>query len=81
MRRTPRPNTISVMPRQPVFTATACPLSRISTVSISIPSTALAEKVLRGELREEDALPIGRQILRENALALFPQLKNRLWRK
>ncbi len=42
---------------------------------------ALAEKVLRGELREEHALQIGRQIMRENALELFPQLKERLWRK
>lgn len=42
---------------------------------------ALAEKVIRGELREDDALRIGRQIMRENALELFPQLKERLWRK
>ena len=35
----------------------------------------LAEKVDRGDLREEHALRIGRQILRDNALALFPQLK------
>jgi len=42
---------------------------------------ALAEKVLRGELREEDALQIGRQIMRENALELFPTLRKRLWRK
>jgi len=38
----------------------------------------LAEKVLRGDLLEEHAARIGRQILRENALALFPQLKSRL---
>lgn len=42
---------------------------------------ALAEKVLRQELREADALRIGRQVMRENALELFPQLKQRLWRK
>ncbi|UCC99705.1 MAG: amidohydrolase family protein [Phycisphaerales bacterium] len=42
---------------------------------------ALAEKVIRGELCEKDALRIGRQIMRENALELFPQLKKRLWRK
>ena len=36
----------------------------------------LAEKVDRGDLREEHALRIGRQILRDNALALFPQLEN-----
>jgi predicted TIM-barrel fold metal-dependent hydrolase len=42
---------------------------------------ALAEKVERGELGEEHAARIGRQILRENALALFPKLKRQLWRK
>ena len=42
---------------------------------------ALAEKVLRGELREEHALRIGRQILRDNALKLFGQLKKLLWMK
>lgn len=42
---------------------------------------ALAEKVERGELREEHAQQIGRQILRENALKLFPKLKRQLWRK
>jgi uncharacterized protein len=40
----------------------------------------LAERVDQGKLREEHALRIGRQILRENALALFPQLKDRLWK-
>jgi hypothetical protein len=40
----------------------------------------LAEKVDRGDLREEHALRIGRQILRDNALELFPQLKERLWK-
>jgi predicted TIM-barrel fold metal-dependent hydrolase len=40
----------------------------------------LAEKVIAGDLREEHALRIGRQILRENALELFPQLKDRLWK-
>jgi predicted TIM-barrel fold metal-dependent hydrolase len=41
---------------------------------------ALAEKIDRGELREEHGLRIGRQILRENALELFPELKERLWK-
>ncbi|MBM3846633.1 MAG: hypothetical protein FJ405_10170, partial [Verrucomicrobia bacterium] len=41
---------------------------------------ALAEKVERKELREEHALRIGRQILRDNALELFPSLKAKLWR-
>ncbi len=40
----------------------------------------LAEKVDRGDLTEEHAARIGRQILRENALALFPQLRSRLWK-
>ncbi len=39
---------------------------------------ALTEKVIRGELLEQDALRIGRQIMRENALELFPQLRERL---
>ncbi|MBS0208591.1 MAG: amidohydrolase family protein [Planctomycetes bacterium] len=38
----------------------------------------LAEKVDRGDLLEAQALKIGEQILRENALALFPQLKARV---
>lgn len=42
---------------------------------------ALAEKAARGELREEHALRIGRQIMRDNALELFPRLKPMLWRK
>ena len=40
----------------------------------------LAEKIDHGTLKEEHALRIGRQILRDNALALFPQLKDRLWK-
>jgi predicted TIM-barrel fold metal-dependent hydrolase len=44
-------------------------------------SEALAEKVERGELREEDAVRIGRQILRDNALKLFPKLKRQLWKE
>jgi predicted TIM-barrel fold metal-dependent hydrolase len=40
----------------------------------------LAERVDRGDLTEEDGRRIGQQILRDNALALFPQLKDRLWR-
>jgi hypothetical protein len=31
-----------------------------------------------GDLREQDARQVGRGILRDNALALFPQLKDRL---
>jgi hypothetical protein len=41
---------------------------------------ALAEKVERGELREEHAERIGRQIMRENALEMFPSLKEKLWK-
>jgi predicted nucleic acid-binding protein len=44
-------------------------------------SEALAEKVERGELSEEQAIHIGTQILRENALKLFPKLKRQLWKK
>src|SRR6185503_16526261 len=40
----------------------------------------LAEKVEAGHLKEEHAVAIGRQILRENALKLFPQLRSRLWK-
>ena len=40
----------------------------------------LAERVIGGQLREEDARKIGRKILRENALKLFPRLKERLWK-
>lgn len=42
---------------------------------------ALAEKVERAELREEHATRIGRQIMRDNALKLFPKLRRHLWRK
>lgn len=42
---------------------------------------ALAEKVARGELIELHANRIGRQIMRDNALKLFPRLKRFLWRK
>ncbi len=40
----------------------------------------LAQRMDRGELREENAQRIGRQIMRENALAVFPGLKTKLWR-
>jgi hypothetical protein len=40
----------------------------------------LAEKVSAGDLKEEHGLRIGRQILRDNALELFPQLRDRLWK-
>lgn len=42
---------------------------------------ALAEKVERGELLEKHAKRIGRQIMRENALKLFPKLNRMLWRE
>jgi predicted TIM-barrel fold metal-dependent hydrolase len=44
-------------------------------------SEVLAEKVMAGDLTEEHALAIGRQIMRDNALELFPQLKDRLWKQ
>ena len=40
----------------------------------------LSENVDRGDLIEEHADRIGRQIMRDNALELFPQLKERLWK-
>jgi predicted TIM-barrel fold metal-dependent hydrolase len=40
----------------------------------------LAEKVESGDLAEDHALAIGRQVMRDNALELFPQLKERLWK-
>jgi hypothetical protein len=41
----------------------------------------LTEKVERGDLLEEHALHIGQQILRDNALELFPKLRDRLWKR
>jgi len=41
---------------------------------------ALAEKVQRSELSEQQALHIGRQVMRENALKLFPKLERHLWK-
>jgi len=41
---------------------------------------ALAGKVLRDEMREEQAVEIGRMILRENALSLYSKLPDRLRR-
>ncbi|MFT4637379.1 MAG: putative TIM-barrel fold metal-dependent hydrolase [Verrucomicrobiales bacterium] len=41
----------------------------------------LAEKVDRGDLQKDHALRIGKQILRDNALKLFPSLKARLRRE
>ena len=40
----------------------------------------LAERVDAGNLDLADAERIGRQILRDNALKLFPQLRDRLWK-
>jgi predicted TIM-barrel fold metal-dependent hydrolase len=51
-----------------------------TVVHRTVITEVLAEKVHRGELREADALRIGRQILRENALALYPSLRDRLWK-
>lgn len=41
----------------------------------------LAEKVDRGDLTEEHAKKIGQQIMRDNALELFPEIKERLWKR
>ena len=40
----------------------------------------LAEKADRGDLVEQHALRIGRQILRDNALLLFPRIKDQRWK-
>lgn len=40
---------------------------------------ALAEKVERGELLEQHANRIAGQIMRDNALKLFPKLNRMLW--
>jgi predicted TIM-barrel fold metal-dependent hydrolase len=40
----------------------------------------LAERVQRGEVGEEDARRIGKQVMRDNALELFPALKKKLWK-
>jgi hypothetical protein len=40
----------------------------------------LAERVERGDVTEEDAKRIGKQVMRDNALALFGGLKPRLWK-
>ena len=51
-----------------------------TVVNRAVIAEVLAEKIDRGDLREADALRIGRQILRENALALYPRMQNRLWK-
>ena len=40
----------------------------------------LTEKVQAGDLKPDHAMRIGQQVLRDNALELFPQLKERLWK-
>ena len=42
---------------------------------------ALAEKVDREELSEPQAIRIGQQVMRDNALKLFPKLRRMLWKK
>ena len=41
----------------------------------------LAERVERGDVTEEDARRMGKQIMRDNALSLFGGLKARLWKE
>ncbi|MGI8961815.1 MAG: amidohydrolase family protein [Bryobacteraceae bacterium] len=40
----------------------------------------LAEKVARGDLVEQHAMQIGKRIMRDNALEVFPRLKALLWK-
>jgi hypothetical protein len=42
---------------------------------------ALAEKVEREELSEPQAIRIGQQVMRDNALKLFPKLRRMLWKQ
>jgi hypothetical protein len=44
-------------------------------------SEALAEKIVRQELREDQAVRIGAQIMRDKALKLFPKLRRQLWKQ
>ncbi len=41
-------------------------------------SEALADRVMRGTLREEQAIAIGRRIMRENVIGLYPRLAERI---
>ncbi len=50
-------------------------------VTRQVLAKVLAERVDRGDLQFKDAQRIGRQILRENALMVFPGLKAKLWRE
>jgi len=50
-------------------------------VTRQVLAKVLAERVDRGDLQIKDAQRIGRQILRENALMVFPGLKAKLWRE
>mgnify|MGYP000916174246 CR=1 FL=1 len=49
-----------------------------TVVTREVIAEVLAEKVERGDLTEEHAVRIGRQVLRENALALFPTIRERV---
>src|SRR5438309_704682 len=41
----------------------------------------VSEKVLSGDLREQDVRRMENEIFPDNALALFPDLKQRLWKR
>jgi uncharacterized protein len=43
-------------------------------------SEVLAEKAARGDLTEPQAMQISKQIIRDNALELFPRLEAKLWK-
>jgi uncharacterized protein len=51
-----------------------------TVVTRQVLADVLTERVARGDLREADALHIGDRILRENALEVFPGIRERLWR-
>lgn len=53
---------------------------RLLTCGLLAAAVGQSEKILADDLKEGHALAIGKQVLRDNALELFPQLKNRLWK-
>jgi hypothetical protein len=75
---------LDVMPSDRIMwgadTATAEGIYGATEVTRRCLAEVLAEKVDQGDLLEEHALRIGRQVLRDNALKLFPQLQDRLWK-
>ncbi len=53
---------------------------RIRAAIDAVPAIDTHDHLRPFELREADAIRIGRQIMRENALKLFPKLRRHLWK-